>query len=227
VRFAPLFGARYFDDSGRPGLASEQWRRLFTWQKSLVDFYGHDNIRTFAAGAGQEFSASHAFQAGKVAMMLDGEWRTLAIAEENPALAYGTAPLPVDEAHPELYGASQVGMGLLVIPRGAKNPDLAFGLARYLAVDTEPLIAMANGLHNIPTTKAALASPELQGGDNFGPFLTAAGHPLSSVPPIVVQGSYFEPISGFAERWQSGAVTDLDAGLAEVDKQISAILSQD
>ncbi len=37
------------------------------------------------------------FQKGKVAMAVDGEWRTKFIQEEAPKLDYGTAPLPVSD----------------------------------------------------------------------------------------------------------------------------------
>jgi len=41
----------------------------------------------FQAGLGDEFSASNAFEAGKVAMNVDGEWRVAFIAAEHPDTA--------------------------------------------------------------------------------------------------------------------------------------------
>ena len=65
------------------------------WQKGLIDFYGYDKLRRWQAGAGEEFSASNAFERGKLAMAIDGEYRTAFIKAEHPDLDYGTAPMPV------------------------------------------------------------------------------------------------------------------------------------
>ena len=70
------------------------WADLLTWDKNLIDWYGYDNLQRFQAGAGEEFSASNAFENGKLAMILDGEYRTAFIKDEHPELNYGTAPLP-------------------------------------------------------------------------------------------------------------------------------------
>ena len=88
--------------TGKSSLSTDPaWSRCFSWQKSLVDYYGHDKLVKWQTGAGDEFSASHAFETGKLAMMMDGEWRVSFIAAEHPELPYGTAPMPVDERQAE------------------------------------------------------------------------------------------------------------------------------
>ena len=42
---------------------------------------------------------------------------------EHPDLKYGTAPLPVDDASPTLYGAGYVTGNIIGIPKGAKHPE--------------------------------------------------------------------------------------------------------
>ena len=59
-------------------------------------------------GAGDEFSASNAFQDGRLAMNIDGEWRTGFIGREAPDLDYGTAPVPVADDQPDLYGSGYI-----------------------------------------------------------------------------------------------------------------------
>ena len=93
---------------GRTTTASRRWRPspgwadFLNWQKDLIDFYGYDKLTRWQAGAGDEFSASNAFERGKIAMTIDGEYRTAFIKDEHPELDYGTAPMPVADAHPEL-----------------------------------------------------------------------------------------------------------------------------
>ena len=53
------------------------WAEMFRWQKDLVDWYGVDKLKKFVAGQGDEWGeASQDFQLGRLAMALDGEWRT-------------------------------------------------------------------------------------------------------------------------------------------------------
>ena len=56
---------------------------------------------------------------GRLAMCLDGEWRVAFIAAEAPDLDYGTAPLPVDDARPELYGSGYINGTIIGIPSNA------------------------------------------------------------------------------------------------------------
>ena len=64
--YQPSFGAKWFDKQGRSSLSTDPaWKRLLNWQKNLVDFYGHDKLVKWQAGAGDEFSASHAFETGQ------------------------------------------------------------------------------------------------------------------------------------------------------------------
>ena len=127
--YQPLFGATWFDKQGKSSLSTDPaWKRLLTWQKNLVDFYGHSNLVKWQAGAGDEFSASHAFETGKLAMMMDGEWRVSFIASEHPDLEYGTAPMPVDGARANLYGGGYINGTIIGIPKNGRQPRRGLGL---------------------------------------------------------------------------------------------------
>ena len=120
--FQPLIGASYFDKNGKSSLASEPaWASFFRWQKNLVDAFGYSNLVRWQAGAGDEFAPSHPFETGKLAMMLDGEWRVAFIKNEHPSLQYGTAPMPVADNKPQLYGAGEVNGTIIGIPRAART----------------------------------------------------------------------------------------------------------
>ena len=55
-------------------------------RRASIDWYGYNNLVRFQAGLGDEFSASNAFEAGKLAMNFDGEWRVAFIQAEHPNL---------------------------------------------------------------------------------------------------------------------------------------------
>jgi multiple sugar transport system substrate-binding protein len=223
AHFAPSFGATWFNADGKSNIGTDPgWASMMKWQKGLVDFYGYDKLTRFTAGLGQEFSADNAFEKGKVAMMIDGEYRNAFIKAEAPTLDYGTAPFPTDDAKPDLYGAGYVTGNVIGIGRGAQNPEAAWALIKYLSTDTDSVVAVANGIKNVPTTTPALTSPALEKDANYQTFLDVFANAHSSTTPTTASGkAYQDTLGTFAEKWQSGKVPDLAAGLTTVDQQIN------
>jgi multiple sugar transport system substrate-binding protein len=100
-------------------------------------------------------------------------------------------------------------------------------LIKFLTTDTDALTTLADAIGNVPTTKAALASPSLglSKDPHFAPFLQVFKNPLTTTTPASADGgSYLTNFGHFVEKWQSGSVTDLKAGLDAVDKQNNAAL---
>ena len=117
AHFGPSWGANWVDSDGNSNLNTPAWADQLRWQKSLIDWYGYDNLVRFNAGAGDEFSASNAFETGKVAMHMDGEWRVAFLKREHPELKYGTAPFPVADDKADLYGAGYTTGSIIGIPK--------------------------------------------------------------------------------------------------------------
>jgi len=222
---ARMWGAKFFDDNGDPVLASDPaWASALEWQKQMIDYYGYDNIIKFNAayGGDNEFSASNAFETGKVAMMFDGEWRTAFIKREHPELNYGTAFFPAADDHPDLYGSQRVGGTVVGIPQGSKYPDQAWLLVKFLSTDPGYITTMANQVGNVPTTVDTASSPDLKLPEQFQPFIDVWQNKDSSFfPPLTTAGrGYFLPLQQFVDKWQAGNVSDLQSGLQGVDEQI-------
>jgi multiple sugar transport system substrate-binding protein len=227
AHYGPLFGAKWVSDDNKSILAQEPgWAEFMKWQKDLIDFYGFDKLRRWQAGAGEEFAASNAFERGKLAMAIDGEYRTAFLKAEHPELDYGTAPMPVADSHPELYGAGYVTGNIVGIPKNAKNKDAAWELVKYLTTDPHALAVLSNGLRNVPTTTASLKSSELTPDPKFKVFIDIFANPNTATTPITAAGSANQELfQSFVNKWQAGKVSDLQGGLANVDKQIDAQLS--
>jgi multiple sugar transport system substrate-binding protein len=228
AHYAPQFDAHWTDEQGKSTLSSDPgWTKMINWSKDLVDWYGYDNLVRFQAGAGDEYSAQNAFERGKIAMMIDGEYRTAFIANEHPELNYGTAPMPVDDDQPDLYGGGYITGSIIGIPKGAKNKGAAWELVKYLAYDDHALATLSNGLRNVPTTSDSLKSSELKPDPHFAPFLDIFANEHSATNPITAAGAaYQEAAEEFTAKYQSGKVDDLHAGLAELDKHIDDQLAQ-
>ena len=71
--------------------------------------------------------SSQDFQNGRIAMALDGEWRTAFIKNGTPDLNYGTAPSPVPDGKEDLYGIGRVGGTIIMDPSrlGARGRGVA------------------------------------------------------------------------------------------------------
>ena len=118
-----MFGARWSDDAGRSTIASDPaWARMLTWQKALVDWYGHADLVAFEAAAGREFTPNNAFHAGRLAMCLDGEWRVAFLAAEAAGLAYGASPVPGRPGHGRVYGSGYINGSVIGIPARSAPP---------------------------------------------------------------------------------------------------------
>jgi multiple sugar transport system substrate-binding protein len=226
AHYGPSWGAKWVDSKGRSILGQDaNWQKFLRWQKSLVDWYGYSKLVRFQAGAGDEFSPANAFERGKVAMNMDGEWRVAFIASEHPELKYGTAPFPVDDAQPGLYGAGYVTGSIIGIPKTTKKKDQAWLLVKYLATNDAAEAMLSNGIRNVPTTTSSLHSPLLKPAQPFKVFLQIFGNPHTSTTPITLIGSANQDLfATFIGKWQSGHAKDLAGGLKNVDKQIEAQL---
>ncbi|MFC4116069.1 ABC transporter substrate-binding protein [Nonomuraea zeae] len=219
---APMTGATWYKSDGTSAIGTDPaWKRLLTWQKELVDWYGYDKLEKFRKSLGDEWGAKHPFFQGKVAIILDGEWRNAMIANDAADLDYGTAPVPVADDRPELYGSGFTAGTVIGVPKGAKHPQQAWELVKHLTTDTDSLVTLSNALRNVPTTKASMESPNLAKDANFKTFLDIFAHPKTSTIPASVNSVFNqEALSTFIQKWEKGSVPDLDAGLKSVDKQI-------
>ena len=223
AHYGPLAGAKWLDSKGKSVIGSDPaWNELMKWQKAFVDKIGYDKLNAFTAGLGQEFSADNAFQTGQVAMNMDGEYRSAFIGDQAPNLDYGTAPMPTADDHTDLYGGGYITGNIAGISKGSKNPELAWALLKYLTTDTHAVVKLANGLKNVPTTKDALNSPDLEVSEQYKTFIDIASSPHSSTtPPSPIGAGYQQAFEDFWHKYQSGSVSDLSAGLKGIDKNIN------
>jgi len=227
-RWVIAFGGKWLDSKRHAMLArSSGWSKWLKWQKSLIDWYGYNNLVKFQAGLGDEFSASNAFEVGKVAMNLDGEWRVAFIQAEHPKLDYGTAPMPVDSSVASSYGSGYINGTIIGIPKNGKHTADAWDLVKWLTTNTHALAELSNGLRNVPSTTASTHSKELIPDVHFATFLKIFSNKQSSTSPITASGvSYTNAVQNFATKWQAGNVKNLGSSLADLDKQLDAQVKQ-
>jgi multiple sugar transport system substrate-binding protein len=219
--YRTAFGAHAYDASGASQLATDpRWVDALQWQRGLVDWYGYDKLARFTAGLGENYSSSNAAELGKLAMWADGEWRIAFIASEHPELHYATAPFPVADDQPDRYGAGVIVPQPIGIPKGAAHPNAAWLLVRYLAADPIAQGAIATGISNLP----AISNPEGFTPDSrFAPFVDVyrSQANVMDLPPTSAPNSG-DLVTTFFEKWQSGKVSDLNAGLRDLAASMDA-----
>jgi multiple sugar transport system substrate-binding protein len=222
-----VWGAQWFDPAGKSAYATDAgWAAMLNWQKELIDWYGYDKLQSFVAGFGDEFSSSNAFEVGKVAMMMDGEWRVSFIDKQHPELNYATAPFPTPDDQTSRYGAGLIGGDIVAIPKGSPHPAEAWLLVKFLTTDTQALVYLSNTLRNLPITTASATSPDIKPDPHFATFLKIYQNPNSAFPPSGPAGAIYQDLGDtFVTKWQAGNVSDLQSGLQQLAKQVDDQMS--
>jgi multiple sugar transport system substrate-binding protein len=222
---APMVGAQWLTQAGKSAIGGDPaWLELLNWQKQLIDYFGYDKLTKFQSGFGDEFSADNAFQKGKVAMNIDGEYRIAFVKDQAPSLDFGVVPLPTND--PSRYGSGYITGNVIGISKNSTNSEAAWQFIKYLTTNTDAVVKLANGIKNIPTTNAALNSPNLQVDPQFKTFIDIFRNPkTSTTPPSAAGPAYQEALQNFLSDWQAGKQPDLAKGLAKVDTQIDQQLA--
>ncbi|WP_330457882.1 ABC transporter substrate-binding protein [Streptomyces sp. NBC_00820] len=223
------FSPTYFDKRGKSAVAEDPaFEKGFTLQKRLVDeLGGFRRLERFRATLGDEWGPRHPFHTGQVAMQLDGEWRLGMALDAKPKFEIGVAPLPVPDDQEGQHGKGYITGTIAGIAATSHKQNAAWELVKYMTTDTDAVVGFANGIHNVPSTLAALKSPKLKYDPRFKTFLDIAADPLSTTtPPSVNGGQYLVTIQQLGYDYESGKVTDLKAGLKKTAAQIDTDIAQ-
>lgn len=217
-------GAQYYSADGKSAVASDpRWTQLLQWQKSLVDWYGYDKLTKFYASLGgpdSEWGPQQAFETGKVAMALDGEWRVAFIQGDKSKVPYATAPFPVADDMAADYGLGQIGGDVIGIPRGSQHEAEAWLLVKWLATNNDTMVKLATALKNVPTTVGSLNDPTLTQDPHFATFMKIFLDPKSGYKQITPLGTAdANLLSAFIEKYLAGKVP-LQQGLQQTATQI-------
>ncbi|MFJ3171215.1 ABC transporter substrate-binding protein [Streptomyces roseus] len=229
ARLAAQWSPKYFAADGKSNLAKDPgFASMLTAQKDLVaKLGGYEKLEKFRNTFGDEWSAEHPFHKGQVAMQIDGEWRASMAKEAGVTFEIGTAPLPVPDDQAGDYGKGYLSGTIMGIAAGSKKQNASWELVKYMTTDTGAVVAFANAIHNVPSTLAALESPDLQVTPEFKTFLDIARNAKSSTTPAQADGGTYQlTFQDFAYAVEKGDVADIPAGLAKTDQQIDTDIAK-
>jgi multiple sugar transport system substrate-binding protein len=220
---------RWHAADGKSALAGDpSVAKFFADMKSMQSALGgYSRLEKYRLGFGDEWSAQNAFEVGKVAMQLDGEWRAPLIASDGSKVKFATAPLPVPDDRVDAYGMGPITGTVIGIASKSKQQAAAWELVKYLTTDTSALVSFANEIRNLPTTIPSMNSPQLVDDPAFKSFVKIAGNKYSAAAPTTANGgNYLTLFDDFAAKWQAGKIPELQAGLKALDAQIDAANAQ-
>jgi len=227
--YAAQWSPTYFDADGKSTAATDPaFAAAFTWQKHLVDVLGgYDRLEKYRTTFGDEWGPKHPFMTGQVAMQLDGEWRAGMLDDAGVDFEYGVAPLPVPDDQADTYGKGYLSGTIIGIASTSEKQNAAWEFVKYLTTDTEAVVSFANAIHNIPSTLAALNSPDLVTNEAVDAFIGIAEHPDSSTTPASINGGAYQlTLQDLGYGYESGKTTDLQAALEEAAGQIDTDIAQ-
>jgi multiple sugar transport system substrate-binding protein len=218
-------GAEWYDPNGKSQLASDpRFAQQLQFLKSMADWFGYDKLNKFFSsngGENTEWSASNLFEHSKIAMVIDGEWRVGFIQNDKSNVPYATAPFPVADNAPQLYGAGQIGGTTIGIPRDTQHPNEAWLLVKHLALTAATQKLLAEKLRNVPTVKGSLDGTQLAQDPQWGLFLKIFANTNSKYKQITKLGSGDVSLyDAFVDKYLAGKVPDVKAGLQQVATQI-------
>lgn len=223
------FSPTYFDANGKSNLAKDPaFAKGFTLQKKLVDeLGGFQKLEKYRATLGDEWGPKHPFHTGQVAMQLDGEWRLGMAEDAEPKFDIGVAPLPVPDDQVSQYGKGYITGTITGIAATSHKQNAAWEFVKYITTDTDAVVGFANDIHNVPSTLAALKSPNLKYDQRFKTFLDIAADPNSTTTPASINGGqYLVTIQQFGYDYESGKTKGLRAGLTKTAQQIDTDIAQ-
>jgi multiple sugar transport system substrate-binding protein len=229
THYVAQWGPQYFDDQGMSMVATDpMFADMFTWQKGMVDTLGgYDKLEKYRSTFGDEWGAKNPFMTGQVAMAIDGEWRTGMIDDAGVDFEYGTAPFPVPDDQADTYGKGYLSGTIIGIASTSEKQNAAWELVKYMTTDTDAVVSFANAIHNVPSTIAALNSPDLVTDDHSKVFLAIAQNPNSNTTPASPNGGTYQlTLQDLGYAYESGKQEDLQKGLDETAAQIDTDIEQ-
>ena len=221
-----IFGGRLYDGAG-DRITADDPRNVaaLTWWKALMDEQGGlPRVNRFAEGFGQSQSPNNPFFAGKIAMLVSGQWNPFWAFTYAPKLHYGAGAVPGLTATGQPH--AWLGGNFFLIPTGSRHVKPAWEFMVWMQSDRAQH-RFADTMHGVPHTFTALRDQALRAPTEswrppFGRFMDIAGSSNAAHFPVL-------PIAGFYDKQMQNAFEAVGNGkkspanaLRDVQQRVSA-----
>ena len=218
-----LFGGEFFDDKANKCTASHPKNvEALTWEGGYAQRLGDARTRAFQGTFGQ--TQGGAFGGGLVSFIHDTQALIDTLARTNPQLEYDAMPLP--PAPGQTKTSSWAGGFGYFVPRGSKQPDAAWHLAKFLGGDEGELSWAQDTLVfpvRVNVAKAKYFQERAQ-DHRFKVFLDLL--PIARSRPVTpVSQLMWDELNGAVEAVRTGTALPKDA-LDAVTQHVNAELEK-
>lgn len=123
------FGGSLWDGASQVTVASPPFLEALEWANGYSEKYGVQQLDRFKAAAENFDSPQWPFFSERLAMVIQGVWTSNFIRRHCPNLDWDVAPFPTAGADSE--STTFLQCDLLVIPKGASNPEGAWDFIQF------------------------------------------------------------------------------------------------
>ena len=244
------FGAEWFNAAGKSTFGTDKrWVKAFNWQKSFISqVYGGGSfakgsrlVKKFIAAQGGFWGANNDFITGRVAMLSHASWMSMMWCDpegwnlnpcDNPAVNFGTAPLPVD---PDLlkthYGSGVVGANTMGISKGTKNFADAWTVLKGIATDKTLAVEWANtngDPSSLISARSKTTAPTLSYPGFYQAWYRISSHPKSGYHKLINTGEHLEEtgLQQLMAAHQENTVGNIINGLRDLAIRVNNIIAR-
>jgi len=204
--YVRMFGGAFYSDGGADlTIKNQPVVDALNWQRQFYSIYSPEDLEDFVSSftpymnshhplyAGRRLSCQQChrsspiqngktpdtgFSAGKIAMMIDGEWQTgpNAFSHEEFQVNYGVAPFPQPVTHAERANTTVVRGPVVIVPAGALDKEASVQLLTWMmSPEVVAEVAYANSF--LPTSRMAAQDPRFRENPGCQVFLDLMVHP--------------------------------------------------
>ena len=182
---------------------------------NVVKPYGASAVNKFIAGFGPYMSPQDPFVQGKMAMVIDGEWRSASLGAAE-GFEWGAVQIPA--ATPELADTTLVEVSTLFIPTNSKHKAEAGEFLKYMG-SPAVMAKFTRALGNLPARTSLLGDKVYADLPNYDAWLNALKSPnaksFSSAP---YSAEYSADLGSAFEAIAQGSQTAEDAMKGVADR---------
>ncbi len=223
ILYGWAFGGSWYDEKTKKITANDPKNiEALKWELAFYTKYGAQKIQNFVKSAGNYLTAQDLFEAGKLAMVYDGEWN-LAFGDAAFVPKMNAGGFPAPKANPSMFGVSFADSDPHCLPTGSQHQDEAWEFLKYFGFNKDVSSAFAQVVAN-PSPLLDHPQFPLEKDPRFAWFVKQQTLPSQKIyPRIPVSQTYFDKINQAEQAVLFGQATPEDA-LNQLTKEVQDLL---
>lgn len=217
-----LFGAKFYDlEKNEVTTTSPEYVSAIEFQNWFYKEWDWDEIFKFKLKFG--INEQEPFYAGKLAMVMGGDWIPNEAREYAPNMNLGVCPFPYPDNRPDLKDTSMITTSVFYIPQDSKEKEYAWEFMKYLVSKTS-MLEYIDIKGTLTSRKSVLQDPIIKENPDLrllGEF--ALNNKTRGFPPLPIVDEYLESLTEQTKLVFKQKITPYEAML-NVKKKVDPLL---